>query len=170
MGDPEEWAPQICLRLRVSYGDLFSTIAVGAPGELRALTWGGQHYRNGRHARSGSESPAGHSSNKGAEMAIKTISIDGVDYVRADQVSIASTDTQIVVGQRGWIFVGQVSDDGEDLVITHARNIRIWGTTKGLGELADGPTEKTKADSYGTVRLPKLTVVARINVTAGAWA
>lgn len=103
-------------------------------------------------------------------MGIKTISIDGVDYVRADQVSIASTDTQIVVGQRGWIFVGQVSDDGEDLVITNARNIRIWGTTKGLGELADGPTSTTKHDAYGTVRIPRLTVVARINVTAGAWA
>ncbi|MET4780848.1 hypothetical protein [Glaciihabitans sp. UYNi722] len=103
-------------------------------------------------------------------MAIKTISIDGVDYVRADQVTIDASETQIVVGQRGWIFVGAVHEDGDDLVITDARNIRIWGTTKGLGELASGPTDKTKSDLYGTVRIPKLTVVARINVTAGAWA
>jgi hypothetical protein len=117
------------------------------------------------------KNPASHSTNKKEHhMGIKTISIDGVDYVRADQVSTEPTETQIVVGQRGWILVGQVSQDGEDLVITNARNIRIWGTTKGLGELADGPTGTTKSDAYGTVRIPKLTVVARINVAAGAWA
>ena len=103
-------------------------------------------------------------------MGIKTISIDGIDYVRADQVSITATETQIVVGQRGWVFVGQVSEDGDDLVITDARNIRVWGTTKGLGELVAGPTGSTKSDVYGVVRMPKLTVIARINVDAGAWA
>jgi hypothetical protein len=103
-------------------------------------------------------------------MTIKTISIDGVDYVRADQITINSSTTQIVIGQRGWVFVGAVHEDGEDIVITNARNIRIWGTSEGLGELVSGPTDTTKADVYGTVRIPKLTVVARINVNEGAWA
>lgn len=102
-------------------------------------------------------------------MTLKTITLDGVDYVRADQVSVEPTVKQIVVGQRGWIFVGDVSEDGEDIVIGNAQNIRIWGTEKGLGQLASGPTSKTKCDPYGVVRLPKLSVVARINVDKGAW-
>ena len=106
---------------------------------------------------------------KGRRMSLKEIVLDGVAYVRADQVSTEATEKQIVIGQRGWVFVGDVSEDGDDIVIGNAQNIRVWGTTKGLGELAAGPTSSTKYDPYGVVRLPKLSVVARINVTEGAW-
>lgn len=102
-------------------------------------------------------------------MSLKEITLDGVAYVRADQVSVEASAKQIVVGQRGWVFVGDVSEDGDDLVIGNAQNIRRWGTTKGLGQLASGPLTDTKYDPYGVVRLPKLSVVARINVNEGAW-
>ena len=102
-------------------------------------------------------------------MSLKEITLDGVAYVRADQVSTEATEKQIVVGQRGWVFVGDVSEDGDDIVIGNAQNIRVWGTEKGLGQLTGGPTSKTKYDPYGVVRLPKLSVVARINVAKGAW-
>jgi len=98
----------------------------------------------------------------------KSITVDGVKYV--EETSIEPTEAQIVVAQRGWIFVGDVTETEHDIVITNARNIRIWGTTKGLGQLANGPLSGTKHDEYGTVRLPRLGVVARINVVAGAWA
>lgn len=102
-------------------------------------------------------------------MSLNEITLDGVAYVRADQVGVDPTQKQIIVGQRGWVFVGDVFEDGDDIVIGNAQNIRIWGTEKGLGQLAAGPTSKTKYDPYGVVRLPKLSVVARINVNDGAW-
>ena len=69
---------------------------------------------------------------------------------------------QIVVADRGWVFVGDVlSDLNGDKVINEAKVVRIWGTTKGLGELAiSGPTSKTVLDESGTVRVPARSVVA----------
>lgn len=110
-----------------------------------------------------------HTDRKAVVMSLKEITLDGVAYVRADQVSVEASAKQIVVGQRGWVFVGDVSEDGDDLVIGNAQNIRIWGTERGLGQLVAGPTSETKYDPYGVVRLPKLSVVARINVNEGAW-
>lgn len=98
---------------------------------------------------------------------LNKITLDGVEYIRADDAP--ASETQIVVAQRGWVFVGEVSFEGDDLVIRNAKNIRIWGTTKGLGQLVDGPTGSTKYDDYGTVRLPKISVVSRIDTKSGAW-
>jgi len=94
-----------------------------------------------------------------------TIKIDEVEYVRAD--SAKPSDIQIVVAQRGWVFAGRVSVEGDDVVIRDAKNIRVWGTTKGLGELRKGPLSSTKYDDYGTVRMPALSVVSRID--AEGW-
>ena len=44
--------------------------------------------------------------------------------------------------------------------IENARCVRYWGTTRGLGELADGgPTKNTKLDPMGTVVLPTRAVI-----------
>ena len=61
----------------------------------------------------------------------------------------------IVVLDRGFVYVGQVQDEGDYLIISDAQNIRQWGTTKGLGELANGPLSLTKLDKVGSVRVPK---------------
>lgn len=97
----------------------------------------------------------------------KKIVIDGIEYVPS--ADAPATETQIVVAQRGWVFVGCVSTEGDDLVIRNAKNIRRWGTTRGLGELRNGPLSETKVDEYGTVQLPLLSVVSRIDVAEGAW-
>jgi len=77
---------------------------------------------------------------------------------------------QIVIAQRGWVFVGDVSQEGEQVTINNAKCIRRWGTTKGLGEIAkNGPTSSTVLDDMGTVRLHSLAVVASIEVEAGKW-
>jgi hypothetical protein len=102
-------------------------------------------------------------------MEIKTISIDGVDYVRADQIDLTPSTKQIVVLQRGWIVVGDVVDDGEEITILNASVIRYWGTTQGIGELVNGPTAKTKLDKAGTVRSLKLALVLRLDVDASKW-
>jgi hypothetical protein len=68
----------------------------------------------------------------------------------------------IVVLDRGFVYVGDVSCDSDWCVITNASNIRIWGTTNGLGELVSGPTSKTVLDRVGTVRAPMRAVISII--------
>lgn len=101
----------------------------------------------------------------------KVISIDGQDYVRADSVpSIPKGDRKIVVLQRGWVVIGDrtLLPDG-DYQLTSAATIRVWGTTKGLGELKDGPTSKTVLDPAGVVTYNPLTAVFTIAVDASKW-
>ena len=70
---------------------------------------------------------------------------------------------QIVVLDRGWVYVGATARQDDELVIKDARCIRYWGTTRGLGQLADtGPTDKTKLDPVGTVVAPMRAVIHRI--------
>lgn len=78
---------------------------------------------------------------------------------------------QIVIAQRGWVFVGDVEKSGDDVTINNAQCIRRWGTTKGLGEIAkNGPTSNTVLDDMGTVRLHSLAVVASLDCEASKWA
>lgn len=68
--------------------------------------------------------------------------------------------TQIVVLDRGFVYVGKTTVTGDSVTITDAKNIRYWGTTKGLAELRDGPIEgKTKLDDAGTVIVPIRAVI-----------
>jgi hypothetical protein len=80
-----------------------------------------------------------------------------------------TSNVQIVIAPRGWIFVGYTSNDGNDLVITNASVIRIWGTAAGIGELIKGPTNKTKLDPTGTVRVPLSAVLACIDCEVSPW-
>jgi hypothetical protein len=76
----------------------------------------------------------------------------------------------IVVADRGFVYVGEVEHDGNWCVVKNAQNIRRWGTTRGLGELAgSGPTENTKIDPTGTVRIPASSVVSLIDTRAELW-
>lgn len=76
----------------------------------------------------------------------------------------------ICVIERGFVYVGTITDDGEWCVITDARNIRYWGTERGLGQLAlEGPTEKTKLDAVGTVRVPHAGVIHILDSEAKLW-
>ena len=61
---------------------------------------------------------------------------------------------QIAVLDRGFVYVGDCVVEREFLRISNARNIRRWGTTKGLGELADGPTDSTVLDQVGEFVAP----------------
>jgi hypothetical protein len=61
----------------------------------------------------------------------------------------------IVVLDRGFVYVGDVCDEGDYVIIRNARNIRVWGTTAGLGELRNGPLANTKLDIVGEVKATK---------------
>lgn len=100
----------------------------------------------------------------------KTIQIDNIQYVRADSVSVAATKKQIVVLQRGWVVVGDVEKTPDEVKISNASVIRRWGTTQGLGELADkGVTSKTVLDKCSDVIVHPLSVVLYMNVNPKNW-
>ena len=78
---------------------------------------------------------------------------------------------QIIIAQRGWVFVGLVRRTKDEVVIDDAKCIRVWGTTRGLGQLAlEGPLPETVLDEMGTVRMHPLTIVAAIDCAEGPWA
>lgn len=61
----------------------------------------------------------------------------------------------IAVMDKGFVYVGDVSTDGQFVRIKRARNIRRWGTERGLGQLAlEGPQENTKLDKCGDICAP----------------
>jgi hypothetical protein len=79
------------------------------------------------------------------------------------------TGTAIVVADRGFVYVGKVDIDDQWCVITNAKNIRYWGTTKGLGELVNGPLKDTKLDDVGVVRIPMRAVISVIEANDSKW-
>ena len=95
-----------------------------------------------------------------------SVTIDGVEYVRRKEPG----NIRIVILQRGWVVVGCVTVDGDDVTISRASVIRIWGTTTGLGQIAkDGPTSKTVLDACGTVRVHRLAIVASLDCEGSKW-
>jgi len=68
-------------------------------------------------------------------------------------------DWQIIIADRGWVYVGKPQRDGEWIVIHDCYNVMRWGTTRGLGQLAlEGPTKDTKLDLYGIVKVHVLAI------------
>ena len=95
------------------------------------------------------------------------IVINGVTYVRRQPLS---DDIRIVVLHRGHVIVGRYERSGDDVVVSNASVIRVWGTTRGLGEIATGgPTAKTVLDPCGTVRVHSLAVILTIDCEGKKW-
>lgn len=65
----------------------------------------------------------------------------------------------IVVLDRGFVYVGDVSCTDSYVTITNAKNVRVWGTSNGLGELRNGPLSGTKLDTVGEVIAPHKSVI-----------
>ena len=100
-------------------------------------------------------------------MTPEVIKIDDVEYVKKN---MSSGNIRIVVLQRGFVAVGYFSQDGSNCKLEKAANIRTWGTTKGLGEIAvGGPTQKTILDKCPTIRFHELTIIQTIDCVEGKW-
>ena len=115
--------------------------------------------------------------NKGGSMnqEVSEVKINGVDYIRKDLVGKQEEikgDIKIVILQRGWVMVGKFEKNGDDCKLHNASVIRVFGTTKGLGEIAKGgPTSTTKLDKcFGVVEFDKLTIIATIACSEDKWA
>lgn len=87
----------------------------------------------------------------------------------------AEVDTRglvrIIVLQRGWVAVGRFYQCGEACRLDNAFVIRRWGTSKGLGEIAEkGPLTNTVLDAAGTLRFHALTIVCQFDCNQQGWA
>jgi len=98
---------------------------------------------------------------------MKRVIIDDTEYAPLTTTG----DVKIVILQRGWVMVGRFERKGSDCKLHNASVIRIWGTKKGLGEIAqDGPTKDTVLDSCnGLVEFDYLTVIATISCNEKPW-
>ena len=95
-----------------------------------------------------------------------TVIFNGVKYSK----ELANTKKKICILQRGWVMVGNFQREGNDCTLTNASVIRVWGTTKGLGEIAlNGPNSSTKLDFCGTVRFDYLTTIAVLDCAEENW-
>lgn len=101
---------------------------------------------------------------------MKTITVDGVKYY-SDKPKQSDGKIKIVILQRGWAIVGRFERKDSECKLSDASVIRTWGTTKGLGEIAEGgPTTSTKLDKCnGLVEFDYLTVVATISCNEKNW-
>ena len=100
----------------------------------------------------------------------ETIKIDNVEYVRKDSLAVPDGPIRIVILQRGWVIVGTFSQDGSHCRLDNAAVIRKWGTTKGLGQIAEnGPTKDTVLDKTPPVEFHELTIIATIQCRADKW-
>ncbi|MER0170330.1 MAG: hypothetical protein DU489_06950 [Nitrosomonas sp.] len=100
------------------------------------------------------------------------IEINGVKYVTKSSIKNTDKPTtlQIIILQRGWVIIGRYREEKDEFIAEDSKVLRVWGTTKGLGELAlEGPTANTKMDDCGTVRSLKTTIVARLDVDETKW-
>jgi hypothetical protein len=112
-------------------------------------------------------------------MAVKQKLVDGTQKkppgVKTGVLETASRGyvdhgIQLVILDRGFVFVGHVKTNSEWCVIADAKNVRRWGTTQGLGELAaKGPLANTQLDDTGTVRAPMRALIALIACNRRKW-
>lgn len=80
-------------------------------------------------------------------------------------------EKQIIIAQRGWVFVGDTRKEGDEIIIENASCIRKWGTPgKGIGHLAaEGPQPNTLLDYCGKVTIHQQAVVGRITCNFENW-
>ena len=104
------------------------------------------------------------------ESTINEVEINGKTYVlKGSEKPRPDGKVKIAILQRGWVFVGRFSKVGSDCKLENAYCIRQWGTTKGIGELVNGPTSKTLLDPTPVVNFHEMTVVALIDCNENGW-
>ena len=79
----------------------------------------------------------------------------------------------IIVLQRGWVMVCELLDKKTDTLFLNATKcatIRRWGTTKGLGELAEkGPLKETVLDNEPDQQIPLFSIVKGPILCGKGW-
>lgn len=101
----------------------------------------------------------------------KAVNEKVAEALKKQQKPVPQGPVRIFVMDRAWVLVGRVAAENEkSFVLEDANVVRYWGTTKGLGEIAEcGPTPKTKLDREGAVSLNKDFVLKSIQCVSSAW-
>ena len=77
---------------------------------------------------------------------------------------------RICVLQRGWVVVGRYEETEKTFIIHNASVVRVWGTTGGLGQIAEGgPTPGTILDRTPTVRGKHDAMIFTIDCDESKW-
>lgn len=88
--------------------------------------------------------------------------------IKGELEDIEKGPERIVVVQNGFVYVGHVTQEDSGVRISEAYNIRRWGTTKGLGQLAiEGKQKETLLDFCGIVRIPFHSILFTIDSAFG---
>lgn len=81
--------------------------------------------------------------------------INAINHATANVTATLAPESRIVVLDKGFVFYGDFWVANGWVHIDNPLNIRVWGTTAGLGELAlEGPTSQTKLDICSDVTAP----------------
>jgi len=88
-----------------------------------------------------------------------------------EHLSDPQGEIRIVILHRGWVVVGRVFQSGCEVKIKNGAVIRVWGTTGGLGELAEkGPLAYTKLDKQSTTMIVhEAAIIAQLEVLQSKW-
>lgn len=85
------------------------------------------------------------------ETSINTITVNGVDYVRADQVQIAPIGNRaVVVIDRGWVFAGDVTRENGRIKLTRAVHVFRWESIGFDGMIANPKSNKVTLKTMPT--------------------
>ncbi len=79
------------------------------------------------------------------------------------------TNLKIAVLDKGFVFIGRITELTDRVIIDDALNIRKWGTTEGIGQLRNGPTSDTVLDASGTVTVCRHAVLFFIDCDPTKW-
>lgn len=77
---------------------------------------------------------------------------------------------RLVILDKGFVSVGMTKISKGFVTIDNAAVVRYWGTTRGLGEIAEGgPTQTTKLDKTPRQTVPMHSVVKFIDCEQDKW-
>lgn len=69
----------------------------------------------------------------------------------APSENTTTSEIRIVVGDGGWVWIGETEEVDNKIIVRNGCCIRQWGTTRGLGQLAAGPRKDTVLDPVPTI-------------------
>lgn len=85
-------------------------------------------------------------------------------------VTVVRAGYGIIVVDQGFVYVGEFEVDDKFCHLTRAKNIRVWGTKRGLGQLSlEGPTQTTILDAIADVHIPIGRVLHVIDTERTKW-
>lgn len=85
------------------------------------------------------------------------------------QEKIFNGEHAIVVLQFGWVFVGELYTVDGAIELRNGKNIRRWGTDKGIMQLKNGPLENTKLDPHADISINPQALIMWILTEKAKW-